>query len=369
MNKLEYADLEIGPKEVGYSICSMMVGLGVLTLPGQLVNATASSDGWLAIVFGGGAALLFSWTIAVLMARFPKRSYRDIAAILVHPGYANMVVLLFVLYMFLFVGLEIRGVSSISKLYLFDRTPVEAVSFTFLLVLVYGVAGPSVALLRLNLLYVPVVAFMIVMVLVMSVGDFSLHLLKPAGITPWTSVLGASQYTAFSFLGAEILLFYNRFINKPGRTVRAALLGTSAPIVVYLLVFVFVIGVFSAPVVANTLYPLAELAKQVEVPGGFFERFESVFFVVWAMSLYATAAMGYDVMLLALESVFPRMRRITLAFITAPLLFLSALQPQDVIEVRKLAEWVGYLGVGVAWLLPALLLIIAKLRGVKEDGN
>jgi len=367
MKNFEYGDKEIGQKEVAYAVSNMVIGLGILTLPSTIVAATTSSDGWMSILLGGLIALGCAWAIAKLVMRFPKMNYYEITAKLTNPAVASIVTLLFALYMFLFVSIEVRGVSSISKLYLFDTTPVEAICFFFLLVLFYGVAGPSVSLLRLNLLYLPVIVFIVLAVLIMSLGDFNIRLLKPAFVTPWSEIAIAAKETSISFLGFEILLFYNVFVNKPQKTVKSVLLGLLLPLVIYELVLVFVIGVFGTVVVANTMYPLAEMAKQIEVPGGFFERFESLFFAVWVMSLFSTAAMALDITLLALRQIFRKTSRMTFIIGMAPLLFLIAMQPKNIVEVRMFSTWVSYMGIGIAWIVPVLLLLMAKLRGVRGD--
>ncbi|WP_139787137.1 GerAB/ArcD/ProY family transporter [Cohnella massiliensis] len=363
----EYADREIGSKEVSYAVSNVVIGLGILTLPASIVVATNSSDGWVSILLGGLIAIGFAWMLTRLAVRFPKQSYRDIAASLTNRPTANVLTLSFAFYTFLYVSYEVRGVSSISKLYLFDRTPVEAICFVFLLVLVYGVSGPSISLLRLNLLFFPIILLILTAVLALSAGDFDYERLKPFFVTPFPKLLIAAKETAFSFLGFEILLFYNLFVNRPKKLGKAVFIGMLMPTLVYLLVFLFVVGVFSTEVVANTLFPLAELAKQVEVPGGFFERFESVFFAVWVMSLYCTAVMAFDVTLIALQSVFPKASRMSLIFLLTPFVFLVAMQPTNLQEVRLFSEWISYLGIIVAWVFPAFLLIAAKARRVKPD--
>ena len=59
------------------------------------------------------------------------------------------------LYLLLFVSYQVRGVSTITRLYLFDNTPEEIIGLIYLLVLIYAVAGPSIALIRLNLIFSP----------------------------------------------------------------------------------------------------------------------------------------------------------------------------------------------------------------------
>nr|WP_229263893.1 GerAB/ArcD/ProY family transporter [Cohnella cholangitidis] len=224
-------------------------------------------------------------------------------------------------------------------------------------------------MLRLNLLFLPAVLLMVLVVFGMNIGAFNFHNLKPMFITDWKDILFATQGTVFSFLGFEIVLFYNIWINKPNRTVRAVMSGLLLPLVLYIVVFISVIGIFGSSVTQNTLYPTAELAKQVEIPGGFFERFESIFFTIWVMTLFNTAAMAFDVTIVAARSVFPKTQRITWIVFLCPVIYLLSMQPRNVKELEIFGQWISYAGIVIGWGFPILLLLLAKLRGVKGDGQ
>lgn len=365
MKSFEYGDREVGTYEVFASVANMVIGFGVLTLPRPIVETTRSVDGWVSILIGGLGALVFTWMVAKLVSRFPKRNLHDIAGAVIGKPLAVLFTLMFACYMLTFVAYETRGVASISRIYLFDRTPVEVICLVFLLVLIYGVAGPSVALFRLNTLFLPIVILLLFVLFLMNISFFEFKNLMPFFVTDWRDVVLASKESVFSFIGFEILLFYNAVINQPKKIVKASTFGMLIPLLLYLLVYFFTLGVFGLEVTANTLYPTAELAKQVEVPGGFFERFESIFFSVWVLTLFNTAAMAFDVSLLALEAIFKKARRTTLAFWLGPFLFLVVMQPQNLIEIRQFGEWISYVGIGLGMIYPTLLLLLSIMRGVK----
>lgn len=367
MKSFEYGDREIGTTEVVYGVSNMVIGFGVLTLPRSLAAMTESSDGWISLMIGGGAALVFGWLIALLCARFPKMGLSDMTKAVANGAVANVVAMLFACYTFLFVGYETRGLANISKLYLFDRTPEEAICLFFLLVLAYGVAGPSAALLRLNLIFLPLVLIIVFLVLTMNITFFNMHNLKPLFVTDWQDTLKATKGTVFSFLGFEIFLFYNAWANRPKAMKKAILGGLAIPLFIYLIVFVFVIGIFGSEVTKNTLYPTAELAKQVEIPGGFFERFESIFFTIWVVTLFNTAAMAFDVTIIALRTLFPKPKRMTWVIWLCPLIYLVSMQPQSVTEIDTFGEWISYAGLAIGWCLPAVLFGVAKMRRIKGN--
>jgi spore germination protein len=217
-------------------------------------------------------------------------------------------------------------------------------------------------------MFMPIILFIIIILVLLNIGFFEMKNIKPFFITGWKDILQGTKETVFAFLGFEILLFYNTFMNEPKQIVKAAIIGISFPLFIYILVFFFVVGVFSTEVTGNLLYPTAELAKLVEIPGGFFERFESVFFTIWVMTLFSTASMAFDVTLVALCSVFKKIKRMTLVFTIAPIVYMIAMTPRNILEISKLGEVISYIGVGFSMIVPLLLLVIAKIRGVKGDG-
>ncbi|MNP80394.1 hypothetical protein D3C76_1784870 [compost metagenome] len=75
--------------------------------------------------------------------------------------------------------------------------------------------------------------------------------------------------------------------------------------------------------------------------------------------------MAFDVSLLALEAIFKKARRTTLAFWLGPFLFLVVMQPQNLIEIRQFGEWISYVGIGLGMIYPTLLLLLSIMRGVK----
>jgi spore germination protein len=367
MKSFEYGDEEIGNKEVTFLVANYVIGFGILTLPRAIVGITKSIDGWISICLGALVALFFTGVVARLITRFPKKNLFDMSKSIFNKPVAMGITFLFAFYMMLFVSYEMRGVASIAKLYLFDVTPVEVICLVFLLVVVYGVAGPSTGLLRLNIMFIPIILFIILILIVFNITFIKMENIKPIFITGWLDVIKASKETVFSFLGFEILLFYNVHNNQPKKTLKASLIGMTIAFLLYLIVFLVAIGVFGVEVTNNLNFPTAELAKQVEIPGGFFERFESIFFTIWVMTLFSTAAMAFDVTLLALCAIFKRIKRMTFIFVLTPIIYIIAMTPQNFNEFSTFGLYISYLGIVLSMIIPSLLLIFAKISGVKGN--
>lgn len=130
--------------------------------------------------------------------------------------------------------------------------------------------------------------------------------------------------------------------------------------------YMMAIGVFSATATSAILYPTIELAKEAEVLGGGLGRIESLFFAIWIMSLFTTATLALDAGLIALSSLFQKVKKRIFIFILIPSIYLMAMFPVNFLEVTVLGKYINYSSFWLATVIPGGLLLLAKVRGIKE---
>lgn len=146
-----------------------------------------------------------------------------------------------------------------------------------------------------------------------------------------------------------------------------AALGMCIPVGLYIMLYILCIGVFGREVTANLLYPTVELAKVVDIPGGFFERFESVFFVIWIMAIFNTASMALDVAVLAINSIFGKVNKLKILFTLSPVIYAISMFPQDKVEVSSFGSMMSHSMFFYTIFVMVLLFILAKVRGVERN--
>lgn len=368
MKTFEYGDSEIGQNEIVVTVASQLIGYGVLTMPRALAKATSAADGIISIFAAGLIAIFGAWIAAKLASRFPQHSFFDYTSRIVTKPVAYCLSALVALYSILFASYEVRGVANIAKHYLFDRTPVEVLALYFLLVVIYGVSGSRVAIVRLNALFMPIVFIVAGLVLFMNIASFKLEHIKPFLTTNFSGYLAGMKTTIFSFLGFEVLLFYVSMMNRPQNAPKGAIIGTSIPLLYYLVSYFFVIGVFGDATTTTILYPGVEIAKEVEVPGGFFERFESLSYTVWIMTLFNTTVMLVDIGVICLQRVFKRKQKQGIIFGLAPIIYLCGMFPKNIDQFGKYGDLISYYGLVIEFFFPPLLFLIAKIRRLKGSG-
>ncbi|MCC0565552.1 GerAB/ArcD/ProY family transporter [Brevibacillus borstelensis] len=367
MNTLPYADQKIGQKEMVFIVANVVIGVGILTFPRTLAAKTGSIDGWISILISGLVASVIGWLLGKLASRFPANSFFEYASLIVSRPVAQVITFLVGIYFLLFVSFEARARGNIAKQYLFTTTPVEVITLAFLLIVQYAVAGTRIALLRLNMLFFPIVLLISAVVQLYSIQMLELDNVRPLFTTGLGALLQGSKEVNLSFSGYEVVLFYTLLMTRAEDAPKAVVKGLLIPIFLYLTIYIFVIGVFSAEVVKNLTYPTIELAKDVEVPGGFIERVESLFFTIWIMTIFNSCTVFFDLAIFNLGSIFPNVRKFTWLLIISPLVYMISLWPQNLVQFFSLGDQLVYFGIFITYLVPILLLLIAKWRGVRGD--
>ncbi len=365
MRPFDYGDEEIGEVEILFIVASYMIAIGVLTLPRQLASTTAFSDGWVSLLIAGSISTFFTWITAKLAARFPNESLFTFASSICSKPIAIVIMLWFTAHYVTITAYETRVIAIIAKQYLFDQTPIEIIALLFLMVVVYAVSGTRVGIIRLNILFLPIILVIAILLMLLDIQYFETKNLTPVFTTNWEGYWNGVKESVFALSGFSGLLFYMKFVKRPKKAPKFAIYGVFIPLGLYLLLYLMAIGVFNADTTSTLVYPTVELAKEAEVPGGFLGRFESLFFTIWIMAIFNTTSLAYDVALLAVYSLFQKVKKITIIFTLTPIIYLIAMFPQDLTEVDKLSKYMDVSIAGLLIFLPSVLLLLAKVRGIK----
>ncbi|GGH88893.1 spore germination protein [Pullulanibacillus pueri] len=366
MQSFEYGDWEVGTKEITFSVCSMVIGVGLLSMPRDVNLVTYVADGWISILLGGIFAIIFTYVCAKLAARFPRQTFYEYVASITAKPIAFMLSLLLVCHFLLICLYEVRVISDIAKLYIFIKTPVEVISLVFLMVVVYAVRGSSVGILRLNMMFLPIILFIVAFVHVMSLNTFDINNLRPFFVTPPMNILQGAQKAYLSFAGFEIVLIYISLMNQPQKAPKAAVIGMILPLVMGLLIFLFSIAIFSVTT-QEILYPAIEMAKEISTDIGFFERIEALFFTIWIMAIYTTATMAFDAAVLSAKSLFPKLDKIHFVLIFTPIIYLVAMIPRSYDSIQRYGQIASFTSIIFGAVIPTLLLILSLIRRIKGE--
>ncbi|AUJ25272.1 GerAB/ArcD/ProY family transporter [Virgibacillus dokdonensis] len=361
MRQFEYADEKISDNELMIAIPSVTIGVGVLSLPSLIAENTIGSDGWIPILGAGILFVSITWLIVKVASMYPNQPFISFASLLVSKPIATILTILLALQGVFITGFVLRIIADIAKEYLFDRTPLEVISLSFLLVVCYAVSGSRAGLFRLNMMFFPIIIFIIVFVGIFSTNWYDATNFLPVFQTDIQGYAGAMKNSIFSLTGLFILFFYTSLVRKPDKAPKKAAYGMTMVPIFYIFIYFMCIGVFGYAGTANVNYPIIEIAKEIEIPGGFFERFDSIFFVIWMMAVFNTVTMAFDSSLYALKSVF-NLKKMHYILVLTPMLFFVAMTPEDVMDVQKFGDFVSIYGLVITTLTAVVLFIIASVK-------
>ncbi|MFZ3579651.1 GerAB/ArcD/ProY family transporter [Virgibacillus sp. DJP39] len=369
MKSFDYGDEKISEREIMIAVPSMVIGVAVLTLPRDLASVTSASDGWVAILGSGLVAIAIIWLLAKLTSGFPNQSFFTFTSTILSKPVAIIISFILAIIWLNVTAYIVRSISEVSKQYLFDQTPVEVIGLCFLLVVVYAVSGSRAGLFRLNMMFLPIILIISFIVSIFNLSLFEPPQLLPMFKTDFNGYLEGLHTGLTSYAGFIIALFYIGLVENPKNTPKYAAIGMSIPVLMYLMFFILCIGVFGNEVTANLVFPTVELAKSVEIPGGFFERFESVFFVIWIMAIFNTTAMALDIAVLSIHSIFKKAKKIKVVLLLTPIVYCTSMLPQSLVEVASFGAIVSNAALIFTLLVGSFLLVIAKVRGVGQVGK
>src|SRR5690625_3233624 len=263
---------KISGNEFMIALPSMMIGVAVLSLPSDLAKVTLFSDGWLSIVLGGVIFTFFTILGAKIVSLFAGEQFLTYTSFLVSKPVAIVLTIVNVCIGLFLSAYSVRSVAYISQQSFFEQTPMEVLSLCFLLVVIYAVSCSRVGIFRLNVLFFPIIMITFFLISIFNIQWFDMNNIFPLFKSNPRDYWQGIVKTYDVFIGFGIILLYACIIKKSQHLTKKIVIGISISVLFYLVLFILTIGVFGNAVTQNLSYPMIELAKRVDIPGGIFER-------------------------------------------------------------------------------------------------
>lgn len=354
-------------------ITSTLIGVGVLTLPRTSTEILAQ-NGWLSPVLGGFIAMLASTIIAKLCDRFPGLTFVQFSPLVWGSNKLNNRigmwlglpwVLFFLGYMYTITAMTSRVFGEVVVTAVLRDTPIEAIIIAMFMLALFLCLHEVHVVARVNELLFIVILFPVLIIAIASFQKAEWNNLLPFFTVSWRQVLQGSLETSFSYQGYEIMLMFYAFSLPGSQKVKASIWGIGMSIMVYSLIVLAGIVVFGHEELQKVTWPTLEIVKTTQVPGLILERLESAFLGVWVAAVFTTIANFYYCFIYGLRQLLGRgirFQRYSAFFLFIPLFFI-ALRPQNIVELFKVMNIFGYLGLIVSFVIPCLYFLISILRG------
>ncbi|MFC4770296.1 GerAB/ArcD/ProY family transporter [Effusibacillus consociatus] len=351
----------ISPIQLLVLLVSMMMGVGILTLPRGVTDAVGTPDGWIAVILAGLLTTIPVAAIGKLSAVFPRQHFLHYSQEIAGKHLGWLLGFLYSCYFIMFLAFEVRVLGEVVRQYLMDKTPKEVLIVMAFFSSVYLVTGGLGSVVRINQLFLPIMVVVILTVFLLSVQNFEMKNVQPILSKGFSPLAKGIPQATLSYLGFDILLVFSAYLEKPEKAVLMGIMAVAIVCVIYTVNVFLGIGTFGAETLVTLIWPTLEMVKGIEIPGGFVERLESLFLTIWIMAIFTTLSIMHFLASLILGQLFNRDQR-WFSYAILPVSYIVTMSPKGLIDVFAFGAFLSNIGIFFAGAVPILLLLIARIR-------
>ncbi|MGO4888346.1 GerAB/ArcD/ProY family transporter [Anaerobacillus sp. MEB173] len=282
-------EYQITQAEAGITLVSTIFGVAVLRIPSRLANEVGTADGWISVIIAGLITMLLIYLYIRLQRNFPYQSYLQyIGRGKVGKWGAKTIALLWIIWFLIALGTISRMLAITLEMYLINQTPSEVVVGVFLLVVAYGVSKGLQGVIHIHLLFTPIILLTVLFAIIFNVGNTDFEQLLPImseGVFP---VLSGVLPAMFPFSAFLVYFFIMKQMRMADIRALPQTIFMGAAVFIFVLLTVTTYAVFGTEMTKLMVFPSVELAKEIEIAGGFIERLESLFLTIYIMAIFTS---------------------------------------------------------------------------------
>jgi spore germination protein KB len=356
---------KIGQKQLRWLVCVLLISTILIYLP-RYIAKYAKQDSWITVIAITVISLVVTLVIIKLGLRFPNQTINSYSQLIVGSFLGKLISVSYLLFFIHISALIIMEIAIFLTAVFITNTPVLLIILLINFVAALAVRNGIEVISRVNEFVYPLVIFAIMLIFLLIWPELKLTNFQPVLEHGWTGVGQASSIALLFFSETIVLVIILPTLASKQGTVWSISRALLIVGVLTLLVFIMIIGLFGASESAELTYPTLSAVRYISI-FGFVERIDALVIAGWIgggfikLSIFYYSAAITTAELFELDTyrpvVFPL--GLVISFL-APLLF------ANVAEMEKLlVDYLPPYYLSMEILLPSLLLIIAKIRGVR----
>jgi spore germination protein (amino acid permease) len=352
---------KLSPIQVSILVYMIQSGVILFSLP-RLTGEAFGTNGWISIII---VSMIVNFNLILIWYVFKVGDGRSMFELMSYiPKWIRLILFLFLAGVWLGLGtlvlvkyillLKMLFYQNVSKLLLMAM----GLTLTYLLVNkgIYHIAKATMVLFYFTVWTVFLILY--------HLPDFSFIRLTPFIFQGEKDLLrgGVGIYTAL--LGYELVILFLHNIEK--KPLKAILVGNTITSLIYLGVCFVSFGFFSFDMLLEDMYPVVTLMEYISFP--VLERVENLIFSLFGLKVLITTVMYLWASKEVLEKQFQRIKSKYILLFILFLSFFISIFPKIMRQVDQWLEYLAWVEIGIAFLLPLLLLIVAFFtRKVKKE--
>lgn len=346
-------------------LSSTLIAVGIFTLPRNLAMEVGTPDLWMCVLLGGICGYLSCLLIVTLSLRFERLTFFEFNKLIVGKWIGTILSIGFIGYALMIGAFEIRSMGELTQFYLLEDTPIPVILISMYWVAIYLLVGGINPIARLVELLTPICLVVFILVFCLGFKVFELDNLRPVFGLGAAPILKGLTPTFLTFSGLEFLLVFVAMMQKPKDAKKVALIGLAIPVSIYLLAVVIITGGLSVERMKHQKWPTFALIQEYEYQGILFERFDSLFLVVWLIQMFTTYVVCQYVAAKGI-STLTRLSYKKANYILLAAVYVICLLPQDLNQLERMGTLIGWASFVFSFIVPTVLLLIAIVRRLKH---
>lgn len=347
---------------------SIVVSYITSSIPRTLINETKSST-LLNIIYTTTIVLFIILLFCRLIKKFPGLDLLDISEYLGGNIFKNIVGSLFIFYFIVSSSIMLRNFCEGLVVVYYPLTSYVVIIAMFIVSLVLVNRLSFKSTINTSSIIFPLVLISIILLFLGNLHNFSLRRMYPILGDGWynTFVLGLKNIGAFG--GICYLYFLPPMLKEPEKLKKIAVTSVIITGIFISMCVATLLFMFSFFITADEIMPLFSAARYIEF-GAFFQRFESIFLLIWIISFccYLSITCKFSTHIFAKMLNLSNMRPVLNIF--AILIFAISLLPKNYASSIFFETGIyRYLRIAVGFILGMTVLLLANLKKKKVGDN
>lgn len=170
----------------------------------------------------------------------------------------------------------------------------------------------------------------------------------------------------FSYPGYELGLLLFPYVNKKTKLIKSLVISNSMLTFVYLYTCFIAFGFYGYKYLRTLQYPLLNILAYIQLP--FVQGTENLFYGFFLFSILITSVMYLWAARETVEAIIPIPQKL-ISLLLVMAVFGISIIPDTLIEVIEWTRYAGYMTMGVAFVLPVLLIILLLIQRMRGDNH
>ena len=345
-----------------------LVGYSVIELP-KVMAEKVQNGAWVTLIVTSVIFACFSLILTYMGTSFYEKTLYEYSAILIGKRLTQIISFIYIFYFFTVLTLITKSVALVIDSDYLEKTPLNLIVIFCIIPSLYAASKGLTNLARIIEIYgvITLITAIFLHSLMIYKGD-NLNILPFFNPDEAGTYFKGILYTIVPFLGIEVITFIPLSENNGKRIMPVSFLTIIFIGFFYSFIVETVYMMLSIEDTVNYNDALIIAIRQLEIPLlQFFTRLDSIFYIVWLMSVFATMSIVLYGVKDYVGKLLPKLNS-NISLIGIGLLnFIVSLFIDELESIAKIFQLLSYLGLVTLVGIPLLLMIVYMVR--KNEAN